>query len=69
MSQRPFYAFATVVLLVCCGPIGLVPLWLGPWSSGAKIAITVVWLVFFGPATFFYLGRYYHPSGAPTPTP
>ena len=56
------YTVATVILLGCCGPIGLITLWLGPWSRKSKLVITLVWLVIFGPATFFYVNQMYHPA-------
>ncbi|HEV2217373.1 MAG TPA: hypothetical protein VGV88_07345 [Candidatus Dormibacteraeota bacterium] len=33
-----------------------------------EVIITVVWLIIFGPATFYYVGQnYYHPYAVPTP--
>jgi hypothetical protein len=65
-GANPLYAVATAILLVCCGPIGLIALWLGPWSRRSKFWITLIWLVIFGPATFYYVGPMYT---SPTPTP
>jgi hypothetical protein len=56
------YAVATGILLGGCGPIGLIFLWLGPWSRRAKVVISLIWLVIFGPATFFYLNQMYNPG-------
>ena len=69
-GRSALYSVVTAILLACCGPLGLIALWLGPWSTRSKVIITVVWLVIFGPATFYYVGQYYyHPSTMPTPSP
>jgi hypothetical protein len=66
----PMYAVATAILLGCCGPFGLIALWIGPWSKRSKFWITLLWLVIFGPATFFYVGHVYsNPTPASVPTP
>ena len=64
-----FYGVATAILLVCCGPIGLIPLWLGPWSTRSKVLITLVWLLLFGPASFYYVSHGYYGNPQPSPTP
>lgn len=59
-------------MLLCCWPVGMVALWTGPWSQRTKVVITIVWLVLFAPAAFYYAGHYYpgaQPSPSPTPTP
>jgi hypothetical protein len=66
----PLYAVATAISLGCCGPIGLIALWLGPWSTRSKFWITLIWLVLFGPATIFYVGQMYtNPTPTPLPAP
>jgi hypothetical protein len=56
-------------MLACCGPIDLIPLWLGPWSTRNKVIITLVWLVLFGPASFYYVSHGYYGSPSPSPAP
>ncbi len=60
-SRAAWYGLVTGILLVCCGPAGLLALWLGPWSVRTRVLVTILWLVIFGPATFFYL-NYPKPS-------
>jgi hypothetical protein len=68
-SGSPWYGLATAIVLVCCGPIGLIALWLGPWSVRNKILITLVWLLLFGPASFYYVSHGYYGTPQPSPTP
>ena len=68
-TPGPWYGFATGLLLIFCGPLGLIALWFGGWSIRSKVLITVLWLVVFGPATFFYVDQMYHPNPLPSPTP
>ena len=70
--NRPssLYVVATALGLLCCGPLGLIVLWLGPFSSRAKVVITVVWLVTLGPAALYYWGGGFgNPGAVATPTP
>ena len=60
MGRGLLYLGLTAILLACCGPIGLIPLWLGPWSRRTKLVVSLVWLVIYGPAVWFYLSQMYH---------
>jgi hypothetical protein len=68
-SGNPWYGALTAILLLCCGPIGLVALWLGPWTTRSKLLITLLWLLLLGPASYYYVSNGYYGFPSPSPTP